>query len=59
MFPFFISHIIRSYSGQQTPAVFAGLVPAVLLDAEGREVKNADPNCGLFIRSRQVGLAPR
>lgn len=35
--------------------LFAGLVPAVLLDAVGREVQNADPNCGLFIRSRQVG----
>ncbi|CAM9581527.1 unnamed protein product [Ascophyllum nodosum] len=30
-----------------------GLVPAMLFDAQGKEVANADPNCGLFIRSRK------
>lgn len=26
----------------------------MLLDSAGRKVENEDPNCGLFIRSRQV-----
>ena len=30
-----------------------GLVPAMFLDGEGREVANGDPRCGLYIRSRQ------
>ena len=29
-----------------------GLVPAMFLDGEGREVANGDPRCGLYIRSR-------
>lgn len=39
-------HLSCSYSCEQ------GLVPAMFLDAEGREVANGDPRCGLYIRSR-------
>ncbi|CAN0169044.1 unnamed protein product, partial [Phaeothamnion confervicola] len=31
-----------------------GLIPAVFLNEDGREVENPDPACGLYIRSRQV-----
>ncbi|CAN0420232.1 unnamed protein product, partial [Laminaria digitata] len=34
----------------------AGLVPAVLYDASGRETDNKDPKCGLYIRSREGAL---
>jgi len=33
---------------------FSGLVPAMFLDGEGRECANGDPQCGLYIRSREV-----
>eukprot|EP00903_Cladosiphon_okamuranus_P006969 g6783.t1 len=36
-------------------SLLTGLVPAMFLDAKGREVANRDPRCGLYIRSRREG----
>ncbi|CAB1097282.1 unnamed protein product [Ectocarpus sp. CCAP 1310/34] len=36
-------------------SALTGLVPAMFLDSEGREVANEDPRCGLYIRSRRKG----
>lgn len=39
--------------------LFPGLVVGMFLDDAGKEVENQDPDCGLFIRSRQVGARER
>lgn len=58
LFPFafnFLHVIMMSRSCVCTCVLAAaeGLVPAMFLDSEGREVANEDPRCGLYIRSRR------